>query len=391
MRTRAGRFALLGVLLVAGIGAAYASWSIAYRIAELERAERDTADQIDRLQTTVESVRSAQQTFASTPPDGLTPRKSAQDISTQLAALRAHVRSGDGGRLFQTVIDRIATLRQTEERAHEHLRLGQELMAEDLILSEGRPSIDAIGGGIRELRAAEITALASARAVALSNAWVIIGAVSAAWALGLIVLVRVPAAPPIAEPSTQSAASLLQSTDHIVSNDHDRGSRSLGPDLASAADLCTSISRLGTADDLPELLKRAAAILDASGIVVWMAAGEELFATTTFGYQAGVLRRMGPIHRSAINATAAAWRTGTVQIVTGDVQDRGAVVAPLLAPDRCIGVLALELLHGRENDPVTKAVATMLAAQLAAVVVGWPEASAAAPVGMPPLDTAAEA
>jgi hypothetical protein len=53
----------------------------------------------------------------------------------------------------------------------------------------------------------------------------------------------------------------------------------------------------------------------------------------------------------------------------------GALVVPLFAPHGCIGVLALEIRHGREQHSAVQAVAAMVAAQLAAVVSAWPGAS----------------
>ena len=55
----------------------------------------------------------------------------------------------------------------------------------------------------------------------------------------------------------------------------------------------------------------------------------------------------------------------------------GAIVAPMFAPDTCIGVVAAEVRHGREQDPSTRAVTTMVAAQLATVLGAWPSASPA--------------
>jgi hypothetical protein len=51
----------------------------------------------------------------------------------------------------------------------------------------------------------------------------------------------------------------------------------------------------------------------------------------------------------------------------------------------------VEVRVGQEGDPATRAVTALLAAQLAAALAGWPAASAAAPVNVPPLENAAEA
>ena len=49
-------------------------------------------------------------------------------------------------------------------------------------------------------------------------------------------------------------------------------------DLSAAAAICTDISRVTSGDQVGVLLRRIASILDAPGVVVWMGAGEELFA-----------------------------------------------------------------------------------------------------------------
>jgi hypothetical protein len=106
-----------------------------------------------------------------------------------------------------------------------------------------------------------------------------------------------------------------------------------------------------------------------------MAAGEEMFAVAGHGYDSRQLNLLGPIGCSSLNATAAAWRTGTLQTVPGDSSARSAIVAPLLGVERCIGGLAIELPNGREADAATQAVVTLIAAQLATVLGAWPAPS----------------
>jgi hypothetical protein len=117
---------------------------------------------------------------------------------------------------------------------------------------------------------------------------------------------------------------------------------------------------------------------------------KKLIAASAHGYDSHALTRLGPIHRAALNATATAWRTGTMQVVDGTEGARGALVAPMLGTDRCVGVLAVEVADGRENDRTTQAVTRVLAAQLAATLAPWPAASVA-DSERPALDKAAEA
>ena len=103
------------------------------------------------------------------------------------------------------------------------------------------------------------------------------------------------------------------------------------------------------------------------------------------GYDSRVVSRLGPIGRDADNATAASWRAGQLKVVRGDMMSNGAVVAPMFGPETCIGVLAAEVRHGREEDADARAVTAMLAAQLATAVVAWPAATPATPRARHPL------
>jgi hypothetical protein len=122
---------------------------------------------------------------------------------------------------------------------------------------------------------------------------------------------------------------------------------------------------------LPDLLAHAAGVLDASGIILWLGAGDELFPASAYGYEPKLLSRVGAIRRQSDNATAAAWRNGELAVVPGDGSANGAIVAPLLTGDTCIGVFAAEVRHALETDGSARAVATMFAAQFAAIVSPW--------------------
>ncbi len=389
MRSRLWRFLVLVILLASGGGAAWSSWHASQRILQLDRSQRELSDRVDQLLAVLDTVVTAQQSYV-TPTPGHDPAR-VSALITQMRSdterLRPDVRSIEAGRALQSVAAAVATLQDVEARAQEHVRLGQDLMASDLIFSEGRASVEAIASGLRVLRAGESDVSATARADTLDAAWTVGLGVAALWILGLVLLVRVPAPAVLENPLSLAPTQSLVA----ISTSAVEPAPAVHPDLQKAADVCTEVGRLNRAEDLPELLQQAATVLNASGVVIWMAAGEELFAAAAFGYPAQVIRKLGPINRSAINATAAAWRTGALQAVSGDLSARGALAAPMLGPDRCIGVLAVEVAEGQDADAATRAVTMMFAAQLAAALAGWPAASAAAPVTVPPLDTAAEA
>src|SRR5205085_4921149 len=82
-------------------------------------------------------------------------------------------------------------------------------------------------------------------------------------------------------------------------------------DLPGVASLCSDLARVVDTLALPAILARAAAVLDATGIVLWIADpdGHELSPVVTHGYPPQIVSRLGTILRDAENATASAFRT----------------------------------------------------------------------------------
>jgi hypothetical protein len=289
----------------------------------------------------------------------------AQQFDTQTATIRPRLRSVDASSKLEALAEDSAALRSADQRLRQRLSENPPDAAGG-IPGDSRQVLAAMRQALADLAAGETAAAVIERASLQRRLWTILGPLAVAWVLGLLVLARVPrtavrepsAAPgsmPQATPATASAAPAPTSID-----------------LAATADVCTAIARMTSAAALPDILARTASVLDASGIIVWMDAGDELFAAGSYGYDPKVISRLGPIHRAADNATAAAWRTGEVRTVAGDPMANGAVVAPMFGPETCIGVLAAEVRHGREHDAATRAVAAMIASQLAMVLGAWP-------------------
>jgi transcriptional regulator with XRE-family HTH domain len=154
------------------------------------------------------------------------------------------------------------------------------------------------------------------------------------------------------------------------SESHPVGAARLEPDLTAVANLCTELARLGTLSEVPPLLKEAARMLDAVGLIIWCwepGAGV-LRAALSHGYPDTVLTRLPAIPPEADNATAAAFRSGRMCVVTAGGRTSGALAAPLIASVGCLGVLAVELLRGSEQAASVRVVVTIIAAQLAALI-----------------------
>jgi hypothetical protein len=141
-------------------------------------------------------------------------------------------------------------------------------------------------------------------------------------------------------------------------------------DLAAAARLCGDLARVKDGSQLPALLARAAELVDASGIVLWLAGpeGTVLRPAASVGYSDHTLSRMKTLSGRSDNAVSVAFREGRMEVVGGSKDRNGAVVVPVVTAGRCAGAMAVEIRHGAESSPSVQAVVTIIAAQLASLV-----------------------
>jgi hypothetical protein len=384
---------VMALLLASGLTAAYLLWTIDRRSHDSVATQVDVSARLARMSETIAGIGAAQQSYVA--PGQLDEpwfERTAtlvDQLSTDIERARASLRSPEAAEAVQALAGSTDALMAADARTRQNLRLGQELMASDVIFSDGRNILDAMTARLRDLQAAE-DAIHRAELNSLSRQrWIALGATALLWVAGLVALVTIPASTPA---STSAPAAARQPAEgrqrvsaELLAEPRSRTEQRPPIDLASAASLCTDLSRVTTTAALPDLLGRAARVLDASGVILWMSAGEQLFPVLGHGYRQDMLARLGPIARDAENAAADAWRTGQLTVVgaTGPTGN-GAIVAPLFGLHACIGVLAAEVRHGAEYNPTTQALATMIAAQLATVVPAWPAASLTQPSGATP-------
>jgi GAF domain-containing protein len=142
------------------------------------------------------------------------------------------------------------------------------------------------------------------------------------------------------------------------------------PDLSAVAQLCTKLSRVDETSDMAALLEEIAGVIDAVGLMVWLwdPQTSALTPTLPYGYSGEVLAQLPNLPRDARNATAAAFRSAQMCIVSGGDVASDALVVPLMTREGCSGVLAIELRQGGARIESIRALATILAAQMARVV-----------------------
>jgi hypothetical protein len=198
--------------------------------------------------------------------------------------------------------------------------------------------------------------------------WIALGVVAAILVVGLLALAPIARVPSVPDPAVRSSETIGTPPTESAPELPPASQPHLGPDLTAVALLCTELSRVATTDSLPALLGRSAAALDASGLVLWVGAGDRLLPVLAHGYPADTISSLAPVARADDNAAATAWRTSERVIVSSTHDSAAAIVIPVLGIDTCLGVLAFEVAAGREYDAATHALGAIIAAQLATIV-----------------------
>ena len=323
---------------------------------------------------------------------------SIQSASDELAKLRQ-----TAGAAAITAIDQAAAtvteFSAVDKRARDYLKSGQQLMAGDVIFTEGSDAAATAGRQIETARQAQHQEAEVETAQVRTQQAVTAAAVAGVVVLVMLALIPIPRAE-AADTTETSIASISPSRSSapwsgVVSTEETVVMRptpappqaapltahAQGSVFKAATDVVTDFGRARNLTELNRVLGRAAEVMDASGLMVWAgsASGADLKPLLAHGYSPETIARFPPVPRSADNAAAAAYRSGTPQIVhSRPGGSRGAVVAPILSADGCIGALSAEIRSGGETSPSVQALATIFAAQLSSVLA----AAAPAPAGM---------
>jgi hypothetical protein len=289
-------------------------------------------------------------------------------LEKQAAEFGASLTSPAAQGAFQPATAALENFRTLDAKVKEFVRNGNSLLAADMIFSDG---LDAVTTASTQLTAAlnedvqhhyaSIAGLRSRQFVVLAGGaglifLMMIGLAGSAAVAGKVAEPEIAALPPV-EPMRFEAPL-------------PKARAAVTPKLLTTAKLCGELARVAESRELPHLLERAARVLDASGIIVWVAepSRQALVPAIAHGYEQKAVTRMGSIHRDANNAAAAAYRSSELRTVAGDAFTSGAVIVPLLTSDGCVGVLSAEMRAGCEKDESSQALASIFAAQLATIV-----------------------
>ena len=353
------------------------------------------------LQLTLAELRSAQQAYVADGQDG---EYWASQVDAHLEAVLGsldnlkRVANPDTVVLLDDAVGAVGDIRDLDEEARRYAGSDQPLQASDLIFTRGLDLVDRATAHVQAAqqaeRASRLDVMRSARANQARMIW------TAAVVVVLSMLVLAPGgASERDDPSPASDEYQVAETGglSLLALDSDQGDDRLelpaegadpaddtlppaagdggenpagkppAPDLAATAALCTDFSNLTNQAQLSGLLARTASLMNASGLIIWVnnESAQALQPALGHGYASGTLERIGSIPQVGTNPTSTAFSTRRIQVVESEGSDTGALAAPLMVSDRCIGVLSAELREGWESSVAVQATASIVAAQLA--------------------------
>ncbi len=376
MRSRAVRLTLsamaVGVLAAAG----YFVFKTEQQIDSRRAAARRFEERVRAVDRALSDLRMGQHAYVAAGQSAEAWMPKVAGMSGEAARgvddLRSAAATPDARSSLMEAAATIVQLGQVDRRVVDYLKSGQDVMAADVVYSEAGQTVALAANQVDAARALEQQGVDVAERE--SRRWQLyaLGSAGAAGVLTLLLLGVLPASQPSVNLKGKKVDTPLPVDDElsfkVVRTEAPRHS---APIMKAASEICTDVGRVNDRADLDKLLGRAADLMDASGVIIWMAnaAGGDLHPALVHGYPAQAVAKMPAVPRNANNAAAAAYRTGALQIVLARPgSSSGALVAPLLTPDGCIGALSAEIKGRGETSDSTQALVVLFAAQLASVL-----------------------
>jgi hypothetical protein len=374
MRSRTARWSVCAIAVIALAASAFIVFHTEQQMAPRRAALRTFDASAREAAASLGSVRAAEQAYVAAG-QGVAAwtTKVAGLIDTaqgDVDNLRTMAASTDARAALMEAGASITEFSNVDQRARDYIKAGQPLMAADIVFTEGG---DTAATAARRVETATVSEHAGFDAFELGERKAELYALAGASLITLLALVLLASVGPVeaVEPAAGLADTSLAHAAAPPGQKVQELPRTTAPALKTAAELCTEFGRVRNADDLTKLLGRTADALESSGLVVWLGTGPggELRPAIAHGYPPQTLARMPSIPRAADNAAAAAYRTGSLQIVLARPgRSSGAIVAPLISPDGCIGALTAEIKGGAETWDTVQSLAAIFAAQLAGVL-----------------------
>ncbi|MEI6669509.1 MAG: hypothetical protein WCP29_15265 [Acidobacteriota bacterium] len=312
-----------------------------------------------------------------------------KSAAPQLDQLRLAARTPEAQGALESAIETMASFGKADTKARGYVSSGQRLSASDVIFADGHDLVAKAEAAIEDARLRESAQHDAVTKKIRQTQYLWLGGAAGFVFIILLTLVPIPRAAKTSgsdeelDPSSAGAGLGLSRPSNNVALPGaaqtpvpaaTTAPPATGQELGAAAEICGLLARVKSPAELPTLLERAAGVLEATGVIVWMTEGTaaSLRPVLAHGYSAATLGRMGAIEPDADNATATAYRLQALQMMPADPPSGGALVVPMVTAEGCTGAMAVELKRGVEPTAYLCAVASILAAQLATLITPTP-------------------
>lgn len=293
------------------------------------------------------------------------------------------------GRSLSESLDGSDQLKAAEQRARTHVSRGELQLAGDVIFTEVRDLLAAATDQVDSVRA-DLKRRHDQRAAAIrAEQMMLAGGALALWILIALFMTPTPAVAKVKDPAewrnelketlakpAPTPAALVPAPVVVPPAPIQAGVAVAS--VREVSEICADLSALSDPGALEGTLARVSSVLDATGLIVWLASndGSSLTPVATHGFDPALVARIGRISRYSANLTASAFRENTPKISTPTTTAPAALAVAMCGPTGPSGVLSIELKAGQTVDEAKVALASIVAAQLATLTMPIPEVEA---------------
>ena len=316
----------------------------------------------------------------------------AKRAQENIDALRQTLVSLDGpaaplGQPLSESLDAVDQMTAAERRARTYVSRADLLLAGDVIFTEVRDLLAAATIEVNSRRV-ELRRHHEQRAAAIRTEQITLtGGTLALWIVIAMLLTPTEAKPAVKDPAEwrnelkETLAKPIP-TSAVILDAPQAPPAPVAPQapvepsvrvasVRETSEICTDLSALSDRGALQGTLARVSALLDATGLIVWVASndGTSLSPVATHGFDATLVARIGKVPRDGANLTAAAFRDNAPKISAPTATAPAALAVAMCGPSGAAGVLSVELKPGQSVDEAKVALASIIAAQLATLAM----------------------
>jgi len=303
-----------------------------------------------------------------------------------IATLRQKLQTLDqmiapSGGSMQESLDGVDQLVAAEKRARTYVSRDEMSLAGDVIFTEVRDILASATTQVQSLRT-NLRGDSDRRAASLQSEQLILsGAAIAVW-IAIAVLLLPSETKPVAKDPGQWRSELKETLKKpapappVVTPVAAAPAGPAGPVIELSAikttsEICADLSALADTGALQGVLERVSTLLNATGLIVWVASNDAgtLAPVASYGFDPKLVARIGKIPKDSANLTAMAFRENSPRMSAATGTTPAAVAVPMVGPTGPAGVLSIELKAGQAVEEAKVALAAIVAAQLATLAM----------------------